>query len=101
MNIRPCPHCGGAAELIGVYDPKKKMKLMKVICDNCGATGAEVYCICLDANGTDATACRDAINAWNVRTNADEAQNRPQNRGYSGRWQKVQKSEQKRSHKTP
>lgn len=78
MNIKPCPHCGGTACLNSNYSNKARRFFIYVKCDICSAQG-KPYTSAEDPVGEDwdSVACRDAIGAWNMRTTADEAQNRP------------------------
>ena len=78
MIIKPCPHCGGIACLNYNYSNKARRFFVYVKCDICSAQG-KPYTSVEDpaAQEWDSIACRDAINAWNMRTSADEAQNRP------------------------
>ena len=71
MTIKTCPHCGGTACLNANYSYKTRTYFTFVKCDICGAQG-KVYSSKEEpaAADWDNTACRDAINAWNMRKGA-------------------------------
>lgn len=71
MSIKPCPHCGGTACLSSNYNYRIRKYFTFVKCGICGAQG-KVYTSVEEpaAAGWDNQPCRDAINAWNMRTGA-------------------------------
>lgn len=73
MKVKTCPHCGGSACLNAGYSHKARAFFVFVKCDICGAQG-KTYSSKEDpaADGWDSSACRDAINAWNMRTRATD-----------------------------
>ena len=78
MIIKPCPHCGGTACLNSSYINKARRFFVYVKCDICSAQGKPYTCEEDPAvQEWNNIACMDAISAWNMRTNADKAQNRP------------------------
>lgn len=68
-HILPCPHCGGSSYLTRNYSYKTRTYFVMVKCDICGAQG-KIYNSAEDpaAEEWDNQPCRDAINAWNMRT---------------------------------
>lgn len=71
--LKRCPHCGGRASLNGNYSYKARSYFVFVKCDICGAQG-KVYNTDTEpaaVNWND-TACLDAVEAWNMRTNEQE-----------------------------
>lgn len=66
--IKPCPHCGGIACINANYSYKVRKYFVFVKCDICGAQ-AKIY-TCDNhpsEEDWDNVACRDALNAWNMR----------------------------------
>ncbi len=70
IKIKPCPHCGGTAQLQTNYNWKIGCYFTVVKCDICGAQG-KTFCFSSDNPDNDiATAIKaDAVNAWNMRFN--------------------------------
>lgn len=68
-QIKPCPHCGGAAILNANYSYKGRTFFVFVKCCVCGATG-KTYSSADDPEAVEwnNNACNDAITAWNMRT---------------------------------
>lgn len=73
-NLKRCPHCGGTASLNANYSYKTRSYFVFVKCDICGAQG-KVYNSETEpaAAEWDNISCTDAVNAWNMRTNEQEA----------------------------
>ena len=71
--IKTCPHCGGRANLIQNYSRKAGSYFVYVKCDICGAQG-KIYNSAEEpaAAGWIIKPCKDAITAWNMRTNTQE-----------------------------
>lgn len=73
MKIKKCPYCGGTACLNSNYSYKARRYFVFVKCDICGAQAKIYYCDEAPAEvDWDNSACKDAINAWNMRTRTDE-----------------------------
>jgi hypothetical protein len=74
MNIKDCPHCGGTACLNSSYSYKYRCYFVFVKCDICGAQG-KIYSTQEEPAAADwnNSACNDALRAWNMRTNEQEA----------------------------
>ncbi len=72
MDIKPCPHCGGAAYINSHYSGKTKRHYVYVKCDVCGAQG-KLYASMEDPSSRDwdTPACIGAVKAWNMRTGAE------------------------------
>lgn len=72
--IKGCPHCGGTACLNSNYSYKCRSYFVFVKCDICGAQG-KVYNSDTEPAAVEwnNTSCTDAIKAWNMRTNEQEA----------------------------
>jgi len=84
-SIKACPHCGGSAYLVSNctyktwtaknYSMKKQVYFVMVKCTVCGAQG-KIYSSGQDdpaAEDWNNAACYDAVNAWNMRTPAADA----------------------------
>lgn len=69
MEIKTCPHCGGSAHIYSNYSYKKGNYFVFCRCDICGSQG-KAYTTKEDpeARNWETTACTDAVNAWNMRT---------------------------------
>ena len=73
-TIKTCPHCGGTACLNQNYSYKTRSYFAFIKCDICGATGKAYFSKEEPATaGWNNPACNDAITAWNMRTNTQEA----------------------------
>ena len=81
MKIKPCPHCGGAADLCSNYSRKVYAYFTDVRCEICGAQG-KYYTAQVDpeTNGRDDVACQNAVTAWNMKT--AEGRKMPKNYAY-------------------
>lgn len=68
-NIKACPHCGGSACLTANYSYKIRKFFVFVKCDICGSQG-KIYNSAEDpaSESWNNQACKDALNAWNMRT---------------------------------
>lgn len=73
MQIKPCPHCGGAACLNSNYSNRHRTFFVFVKCDLCGAQG-KTYSSQDNPAAVewDNKPCNDAIDAWNLRTDPQE-----------------------------
>ena len=69
MIIDKCPHCGGTASLTQNYSYKIRSYFVFVKCDICGSQG-KIYRSDTEpaADDWDTQTCKDAIAAWNMRT---------------------------------
>ena len=69
MIIETCPHCGGTACLPQNYSYKIRSYFVFVKCDVCNAQG-KTYRSDTEpaADDWNTQACKDAIAAWNMRT---------------------------------
>lgn len=69
IEIKPCPHCGGAAWLTQNYNSKTHAYFVFVKCECCGAQG-KIYNSPEEPTSADWTnaACKAAVRAWNMRT---------------------------------
>lgn len=66
--LKPCPHCGGEANLINCDSVKRKRIFVYVKCSVCGAQG-KTFTIGRNAEmGENNPANKWAANAWNLRT---------------------------------
>ena len=74
-KIKRCPHCAGSACLNSNYSYKIRQYFVFVKCDICGAQG-KFYKSETEpaAEEWDSQPCRDAIDAWNMRS-GDRANN--------------------------
>ena len=73
MKIKPCPHCGGVAYLNANYSYKISRYFVFVKCDVCGAQGKVTACKeSPDESDWNNTACRNAVDAWNMRNGMPE-----------------------------
>lgn len=76
-KIKPCPHCGGEADLFVTYKPAADYDVdiyIRVQCECCGASGMEILVNenpCGKEGSWDdpdcEVACAKAITAWNLR----------------------------------
>ena len=73
-KIKPCPHCGGEAELdVGIADPYEGELVISVKCKTCGAHG-KGFPVNKDPHETgdwDIPECASAIDSWNLRKNSE------------------------------
>lgn len=72
-TLKKCPHCGGLAALNSNYSWRTKGYFVCVRCDICGSQGKSYFSDDAPAE-TDWSniACRDAVNAWNMRYTEDK-----------------------------
>lgn len=65
MEIKACPHCGGASTLHANYSYKTRSYFVFAKCSICGSQG-KIYNTDTEPSGTD-KACIAAVKAWNMR----------------------------------
>lgn len=70
--IKTCPNCGGSSCLTQSYSYKSRLYFAYVKCSICGAQG-KVFASKEEpaAEDWDNEACNGAIDAWNMRTGAN------------------------------
>lgn len=66
--LKPCPHCGGEANIINCYSPVRKRIFVYVKCAVCGAQGKTFTTGKNAEMGENNPANKYAANAWNIRT---------------------------------
>lgn len=72
-TIKPCPHCGGVSYLNQNYSYKARSYFVFVKCEICGAQGKIVNSKEEPAAANwNNEACDSAIEAWNMRTPAQD-----------------------------
>lgn len=76
INLKPCPFCGGAADLVTNWSDRAKARFYWVECDTCGGRGATKS----EAEWNPQTPCFDglialkAARAWNRRTEGGKSE---------------------------
>ena len=70
--MKPCPFCGGEAELFGNYNSKSDCWFVTVKCKTCNAQGSSVHHSqgwndYTDEEFFNHSACNRAVNKWNRR----------------------------------